>query len=267
MNGLYSGFPKTAHGYDPDSYQLVVPSYRRPEICAKSTVRYLLGTNVDPACITVYCDDDETGEYRHAVPDDVRVVGLDNVPSIGKKRLRIHNQFMEGQPYVSMDDDVTRISDYNGKRVTDAHGLFVQLLTESRKFSARLAGLYPSGRMPDGLAPSALGLYYILGTCYTAWATHDGAFDATQAQFPEDIYRCIQCAQADGFVYRYNHAAVTSKYFLETGGHAARGRTRAKAIEAAYGVQQRFPDLVTVTVRDGMPRFRLKQPRSPRRQQ
>ena len=129
-------------------FKIVIPSYNRVEILKERTLSFLEKHKINKDSIYIFVVREEYDKYANALHDDYNIV-------IGKKgisnqRSFISDYFKEGEPLISMDDDVKELLElytFNNKKKLKPLKAFKQLLyttfIDMRIRSVRMCGFYP----------------------------------------------------------------------------------------------------------------------------
>ncbi|NBV89700.1 MAG: hypothetical protein EBR88_09360, partial [Betaproteobacteria bacterium] len=150
-------------------FAVCVPTYRRPEVCRRKTLKTLLSGGVPAESITLWvASAEEEAAYRAVIKDIHISVG---VPGLAAQRAHIQSQFAPGTRLVFMDDDISmvkRLSTTTGRleKVTDLVGLFDRGFQEAEKAGAKIWGVYPAASALYMSAGVSTDLRYLIGALY-----------------------------------------------------------------------------------------------------
>ena len=127
-------------------YKIVIPSYKRVNILLDKTLNLLINYKIDLSKVYVFVVEEEELLYKQQLPAVVNVVK--GVKGISAQRDFISNYFDDGQPLVSLDDDITNLLTLSPcKSKTDILDNFEELIYSTfltlKMSNLRLAGLYP----------------------------------------------------------------------------------------------------------------------------
>ena len=134
-------------------YRIVIPSKGRAETICDRTIAMLSRYNTDFKKVYVFVVEEEAHAYRLALPNVCNViVGVDG---INKQRDFIANYFDDGQPLVSLDDDITSVHLLNldndisccgTKELQRLDTLIYETFFKLKSYGLNLASIYPVPR-------------------------------------------------------------------------------------------------------------------------
>jgi hypothetical protein len=252
------------------SFQIAIPSYKRPGVARDATLATLRRHKVDLDNVTIYVASPEQKEIYEEQISDVRIV----VGVLGKVRqIRFyHSQYPVGSKLVSFDDDVykMRILDSDGKftdfkeNLDDLFALGYELCERN---GARLWGVNPTGNDYFMKNSAAVGLRYIIGTIYGAYAGDDaivGGGRVSDESSGDDYETTLRSFMDNGSVIRIENVSYSTKYFA-IGGIDAEIKDSGKKdrmpvhYSALENIASCYPELAKVTVKArGVKNIRLK---------
>lgn len=245
------------------NFEVAVPSYRRAEKCAGSTLTYLAECGVPSRRITVFvASEEEKKEYRRTLRANTYGELVVGVPGMGAIRNFIQRHYSVGQKILHVDDDIDGLYTHFGKkqlcRFLDlkefAEAAFN--LCEQRKI--RLWGVYPVLNPYFMKTQVTFDLRYIIGCFWGSTNSHDDVLTVSLDD-KEDFERTIKCYLADGSVARFEHLAPKTNYYKEPGGMQIE-RTAARIRESAELLVQRYPHLcqLNLSKKSGHAEVRLR---------
>lgn len=250
-------------------YQIVIPSYKRPEVCRKATIETLIRYGVDLSLVTVWvADEDELARYREHLPAEVKI----QVAIKGKVNAQrhYHGQYPAGTRLVNFDDDLYDVHEKIGDKLTP---LAVNLdavirtgFTVAEKVGAKLWGI---NAVANGFFLSdsiTVGLRYICGNFYGNYAgdeaiTGQRILDGSSG---DDYETTIRSFALNGSVVRLDYLCPITKYFAEGGidaelkanGIEDRQTDHKDKLEQLAGA---YPDLAKTYIKGkGITNLRLK---------
>ena len=249
-------------------YVVVVPSYRRAEICKNQTLAVLERLKVDKERIHVFvANEEEEAIYRSVLSDEYKIVV--GVRGISDQRKFYHNYFPKDTRIVSIDDDMAELLELGeGKLVPTLYTLddIVEMgYTNAEKYGARMWGINPTMNHFFLKNHVSIGLRYIcanfMGTYAKDWIFCDP--DRRMTPTGEDHHSTLRGFTQYGSVVRLEFLCPKTKYFASGGIDACvteNGDTRAErhASELRW-VQGRYPDLSSIQIKaGGVVNLRLK---------
>jgi hypothetical protein len=221
-----------------------IPSYKRPGILVKKTLKTLRLGGVSADRITVYvADEAEKAAYTAAGVTVPLVVG---VPGLIPQRQFIQEQWPIGQRIVFIDDDISQIKRLAGtrlERVEDVGAVFDLGFAEMEKAGASIWGVYPAASalyMSDDVSTD---LKYLIGALYGVRNTRGPTLRHCDSF--EDKERTLRYWQRDGVLCRLNHITILTRYFGPGGLDSPDRKARTEAETLAIAAE--FPHLVTRT--------------------
>lgn len=246
------------------SWQVCVPSYKRPAICVKKTLKTLRTGGVPMDRVTVYvADEEEAIAYRAHIPgtllaDTQIVVGR---PGLAAQRQFIQESWPVGTQLVFIDDDISQIKQLAAERlerVTDIPVLLDSAFATMEKAGAAIWGVYPAASalyMSDTVSTT---LCYLIGALYGIRNTRGPTLRYGDNQ--EDKERTLRYWQRDGVICRLNHVTIMTRYYGPGGMDTP---TRKEETEAAtLRLVEEFPSLITQThkVKHGIYDIKFRRP-------
>jgi hypothetical protein len=221
-----------------------VPSYKRPTILLKKTLKTLRQGGVPADRITVYvADEAEKDTYTAAGVSVPLVVGR---PGLAAQRQFIQEQWPVGQRIIFIDDDISQVKRLAGSRlekVTDLPALFETAFAEMDKAGSSIWGVYPAASalyMSDTVQTT---LCYLIGALYGIRNSRGPTLRYGDNQ--EDKERTLRYWQRDGVICRFNNITILTRYYGPGGMESP-----TRKAETQTGTQQlvdEFPGLVTQT--------------------
>lgn len=251
------------------TFQVAIPSYRRPEMLGHKTLPLLVHRGVDPGCITVFvADAAERDAYLDALPEDWYGSIVVAAPGLGPARNVIADHYPAGTPVLSCDDDLDNLMELAGDRlvpVTRVDRLIEEGFDTCRRLGLRLWGVYPVPNAFFMRARTTTDLRLIAGPLWGAFASPGddvGHITLCPGGEKEDHERTLKYFDADGGVVRLGHVAVVTKWYKNPGGLQD---TRSVASEqaAVAALLARWPHLLRLNPsrKSGFPELRFVQPK------
>ena len=253
-------------------YEVAIPSYRRPQTVVEKTLTELRRLEVPKDCIRIFvADDAEAEEYDRSVPRDwykELVVGVKGMAAI---RNFIQTWYPEGTPLLYVDDDIRSVLFYRSKKATEPgtpeefERMVVGGFRQTRSLGFKLWGIM-AGKNPFWMSETpSTNLKFICGDLYGIWVTHDLEKYGVNVDDKEDYERSIKYFLADGGVFRWNHVACETAFYLEPGG-MQEDRTLETIRQGAEYIVSKYPGLARMNPHRKGPRaeIRLVPPRKRR---
>lgn len=226
------------------SWTVCIPSYLRPTICAKKTLKTLLSGGVSEDKIIVFvASTDEEIAYKAAGITVKIVVG---VPGLVAQRQFIQQQFPIGHLIVFMDDDLTqikRLNDLKLAKVTDIPALFDEAFTEMNRVGANIWGVYPVASALYMSHTITTTPCYICGGLYGICNTIGPTIRYGDNQ--EDKERTLRYWKRDGVLCRLNYITFLTRNYA-TGGLDSPTR-KIETESATKQLVDEFPCLISQT--------------------
>ncbi len=204
--------------------QWAVVSYRRPQVCAASTVATLLSGGVDPEALTVFLSDpSEADEYAAALAG-TGVAIRDGAPGAAGNKRASQRFYEPGTRLVSCDDDLDGLlaKPSTGNRLVPV-GVPLPVLAAGAFDRAAEAGAAIWGLC--GAAASlylhhseTAGLRYVIGCFYgSVTPDPDVCRDDLLESHGEDFVVAVRSFLRHGAVYRLDWLTAKTRYFAEGG--------------------------------------------------
>jgi hypothetical protein len=219
---------------------IAIPSYKRPDILRKKTLKTLQDGGIDMARVTVFLANHEEAVAYGSLPVHT-VVG---VPGLAAQRQYIQSHYPIGQLIIFMDDDISSIKQKNGDRmlpVTDLKTLFdgaFELMG-----TANIWGVYPCANARFMKDTVTRDCRYIIGALYGVRNTWDEDRQLQYGDSLEDKERTLRYFELDGQVVRINYVTIITKYF-STGGMESPTR-KAETELSTQILMDRWPERIT----------------------
>lgn len=241
-------------------YQIVVPSYRRAEICKNQTLTVLDKLKADKDKITVFVANDEEAEtYNAVLRNEYRVVV--GVRGISSQRKFYHNYFPEGTKLLNIDDDMAELFQLGDNKLIPCEYTITDIaklgFNSAEKEGARLWGINPTMNhffLKDFIS---VGLRYICANFMGSYAGDWVFVDPKRRMTPtgEDHHSSLRSFSRYGAVTRIEWLCPKTKYFASGGIDACVTEDGAKradkhAAELRW-VQSQYEELCSVSIKAG----------------
>ena len=275
---------------------IAIPSYKRPKILKKKTLRVLLEQNIDTKKIIIFVSDEEQKEiYENELEKGTYHKLVVGVPGIKNIRNFMANYFKEKQRIFYIDDDISHIYQLfykkGGKNYSKEEGEIVKLdetydrnhnklhhmknLHNFIEFAFETAkqkridnwGIYPVEN-PYFMKPTTdnvddyttTKLTYIMGG-FTGVVNNKKA-EIRSIDDKEDYERSIKYYLKDGGVLRFNNICVRTRCYTEPGGMQI-NRTKDRIYESALYLAKKYPMLCSMNMKkkSGFAEVRLRDKR------
>jgi len=277
-------------------YLIGIPSYKRPKILKKKTLRVLMEQNINPQKIFIFVSDKEQEElYKEELETNTYNKIIVGEPGIKNIRNFMANYFKEKQRIFYIDDDISHIYQLfykkGGKNYSKQEGVIVDLdnsydrnhnklhhmknLDNFIEFAFEVAekkgfdnwGIYPVEN-PYFMKPTTNNvedyvttkLTYIMGG-FTGVVNNKKA-EIRTIDDKEDYERSIKYYLKDGGVLRFNNVCVRTRCYTEPGGMQI-NRTKDRIYESALYLAKKYPMLCTMNLKkkSGFAEVRLRDKR------
>lgn len=219
---------------------IAIPSYKRPDVLRKKTLKTLQDGGIDMSRVTVFLANHEEAVAYGTLP----VAAVVGVPGLAAQRQFIQNHYPIGQLIVFMDDDISAIKQKHGDRllpVADLKTLFngaFELMG-----SANIWGVYPASNARFMKDTVTYTCKYIIGALYGIRNTWDEARQLQYGDNQEDKERTLRYFELDGQVVRINYVTILTSYYSK-GGMESPTR-KAETEHWTSVIEKRWPRLVT----------------------
>lgn len=232
------------------TYNIAIPSHRRPGILCEKTLAYLRRTNVDMSRVTVFLSDDEDLQMYSKVLDPTPVTVLLPRPSIqnvAEKFNYIHRYYREGENVFVMEDDVTLIQGLGGNQKQELLDL-EDLLKEgfSRLGFGGIWGVAPHDNSFFFSMKAKEGLFLVVAHAFGFVSTRDPALEVTQLG-KGDYERTLRYFTKYGSVHRMDWVGAKTKSYTQEGGMQSdhsRDERRVLEEKACAYLVHRYPDFI-----------------------
>jgi hypothetical protein len=220
---------------------IAVPSYKRPDILRKKTLKCLQDGGIDMSRVTVFLANHEEAVAYGTLPVNT-VVG---VPGLAAQREYIQSHYPVGQLIIFMDDDISAIKQKHGDKmlpVTDLTKLFDGMFQIMG--SANIVGVYPAANARFMKDTVTRDCRYIIGALYGIRNTWDDCRKLQYGDNQEDKERTLRYWDADGQVVRLNYITISTAYYAK-GGMESPTR-KAETTKWTQVIADTWPDRVRV---------------------
>lgn len=244
-------------------YQIVIPTYGRPEGVKKHTLSYLESTDVPRDKINIFVANDAEAEaYAEANPDyaDQIIVG---VKGLCPQRKFISEHFEEGTPLLTMDDDVSALRELvlkeplegtqkpldhpcELKAVSNLDGLIQRGFEMIEDLNYKMWGVYQVDNKGFLHPKVTTGLKFIMGH-FTAFYAGDPVFREIE-DFPmkDDFYWTLRHYEEYGGTLRFDNISVKAKQHSGAGGTCEDMDRKLELNNATVErICERFPELAS----------------------
>ena len=232
------------------TYQVAIPTFRRPEGLARMTLRTLHDGGVRLASqVTVWLSDPgEQADYERAIEAEGLPIPVfrPGQPGLVPNRVAIHRAYPEGTFLVQMDDDVRKLVAKAGDKTADvaASAVIGAMQTAVERTRLGLVGIYP---VPNGFFMRheiTTDLRLVVGSMWACRNTHDPSLiDLEFGDDKEDHERTIRWYEAEGGVARLSNVAPVTRFYKEPGG-LQETRTAERVQQAVDAMCARWPHFV-----------------------
>lgn len=226
-------------------YRVAIPSHRRADRLAATTLAILLAGRVDERRVTVFVDDtDPTIDGYRAL--GVEVVALPTT-GIAAARQAIARHYPPGTPVVCLDDDVTGIvRNREGELhpIADLDRWLRDAFTTTAGHDLHVWGVGPVPNAFYMRRQVTTGLRFVIGTLYGFTARPDHPVHAPHTvPVKEDYETSLRAWWWDGGVVRLGDVAVQADHYKAPGGCVDTRTTEASETAARELISQ-WPGLV-----------------------
>ena len=249
-------------------YCVVIPSYKRPEICRDKTLAVLHKYNIPKENIYVIVANKDQETIYKDILDPVTyghiLVGVPGVPNV---RNWIFNHFPKGTPIVSCDDDIRGFIEYdsNQKRkerdLRSLKDIIKRGFSECKKNNCRFWGVYPSANGFFMRPTVTTDLRFCVGAFWGCLNPgKEIRIDIGQGE-KEDYQRTIQFFQKDGAVIRLNFVSPKTAVYQTPGGLQFGNRLKREH-QTIKRMIKRYPGWIRLnpTRKSKMPEIKLINP-------
>ena len=269
-----------------NKYIVAIPSYKRPLILKKKTLKLLIEHKIDPKKIIIFVSDEEQkkiyeGEIEKKHYNKI-VVGK---PGIKNIRIFMANYFKEKQRIFYMDDDISHIFKiFNNKdgvvidkidetydkknnrlhNMKDLHKFIEFAFETAKQKKCDNWGVYPVEN-PYFMKPTTKNiddytttkLVYIIG--FMTGVVNNKKAELRTIDDKEDYERSIKYYLKDGGVLRFTNVTCRTRCYKEPGGMQI-NRTKNRIHDSAVYLIRKYPLLCTLNTKkkSGYTEIRLR---------
>lgn len=241
-------------------YSIAIPSYQRAEICKQQTLATLNRMKADKDAIHIFVANEEQAElYKATLGSNYRIII--GARGISSQRKFYHNWFPEGEPILSLDDDIGEVLERTDDKLVPTRYTINEIAEAGFSYCAkertRLWGINPTMNNFFLSDVISVGLRYIcanfMGSYGGDWVFTDEARRMTPTG--EDHHSSLRAFTRYGSVVRLEYLCPKTKYFAKGGIDACvtengLSRKERHAQELRW-VQSQYPHLANVTVKAG----------------
>lgn len=245
------------------SYVIAIPSYDRPEIIVKKSLRTILDGGVPKDLVHVFvANEAEEKRYMESLPKSTYNKLIVGRKGITAQRKFIIEYFPENQKIVSIDDDIEglfeKVSDKELRKITNVHKFFMDAFALLERERLYIWGIYPVHNayfMKDTITTD---LKFIVGQLYGFVNRKTKTIQpSSKAVEKEDYEQSIKYFLKDGGVVRFNNVSVKTKNHAKGGLGTREGRLKQNRAAAEY-LSREYPAYVKMFCRaNGMTEVRL----------
>ena len=227
------------------NYQIVIPSYRRPQSIKYKTLETLAMYGIPKHRIHIFvASEEELSNYVAVNGNDYRyIVG---VKGLVQQRNFIQSCFPIGTFLLSLDDDVEGFSILEEGKLVQLRDLEQVIHTgfsECVKHNARLWSVYPVHNAFFMRNNITKDFKFCIGSCFGFVNPGAELQNPSPDGCKEDYIRTIQYWNADHKIIRINYVAHKTNYGGGTGG-LQDGSRLEKEIQAVNKLLEDYPTLV-----------------------
>jgi len=249
-------------------YIVVIPSYKRAEICNTKTLQMLKDNKINKEKIIVYvANKEEEDEYLKVLDKSLYSKIIVGVKGLVPQRQFIMEKFPTGKHLVFFDDDVQSI-DLSFSSIFKKKSLdffFKYAFKECIKQKSYIWGVYPvfNPFFREARPEITNSLNYIVGAFY-------GIINRPQNKNlvltltkengqKEDVERSIKYFIEDGIVIRFDRVGFVTKYYGKEGGLGTFEERIKPMLIASRLLKSKYPEYGEImTKKNGITEFRLK---------
>lgn len=243
-------------------YEIVIPSYQRPEGLVKMTLGTLIRYNAPMERVSVFVANDEEKElYAKALEEaDINVKLIVGVKGLCPQRVFIDSYFPKGTPLISIDDDLSDLVEKAESKFNAMSLSFDEMVTLGfnlcEQNGAKLWGLYPVANGMFMKDCAVVGLRFIYGVFCGTYAGYQciGEGEEEIGGTAEDWERTLRSYTRYGKVVRIEWLAVKSRMYAKGGIQAIMGGKENRLAENKERIQtvaDRFPGLCSTYTKAG----------------
>lgn len=228
----------------PQSYEVAIPSYRRPEALVTKTLTMLLNGGVPPNKITIFTHEHDPHHQHYA--DIAQQTGVNHTATtangiIQQRRYISDHHYKPGTNIVSLDDDVKQLKQLSadGKKLEPLKNLdafFMKMFHHTKKEGLTAWGLAPVPN-PFFMKPTiTTDLKFLIYTCVGIICDPAHRAGENTVATKDDYEHSIRRWYWDGGVIRNN--AVVADAAIYTGDGGLQGAPEREHTATEHAIQQ-----------------------------
>jgi len=200
------------------NYRIAIPSYKRPKVLLKKTIKYLLETDIDLNKVDLFLKDEEEAlKYSENLPQEINVI-IHNQNGIGATRNYIQTYYYESNTkfIVSIDDDIESIVKKD-KKIYKLNHFINTGFGLTMKNNLNIWGINPCSNnffMKDRVSTN---LKYIPAGFFGFIVDNNKYCIHTQYDHLEDYAFSCEAFLRDNGVVRFNNYSMITTNFAEGG--------------------------------------------------
>ena len=243
--------PRKTRKKTKSSYEIAIPSYKRPETLREKTLRVLKEYKIPSDKITVFVADKEQEKiYKDTLTPGTYGKIVVGIQGMGAIRNFITSYYSIGTKIVNIDDDIKGFLEYDETKPRKERPLksLISVIekgfSECDKIGSKLWGVYPVANGFFMKPKVSSDLRYIIGSFWGC--INPGLKEVTiTLDDKEDYQRSIIYYKKYGSVIRLNMVAPISSYYKEPGGMQEE-RTKERVEKSARWLVKEYPEFAVL---------------------
>ena len=201
-------------------YCIVIPSFKRHDIICSRTIQMLMDYKIPMDKVYVFVVKEEFNAYKKVLPKLCNIVI--GVQGVNKQRDFIGSYFEDGQPLLSLDDDIVSLDQLDTENPTKTHKvecldtLVYETFIKLNTYELNLAGVYPVNNYYFLKEKDTTDLRFIIGQFKIYYNKHH--LEKRQFYLLEDFETTLKYYLNDGGVLRLNNICINANIQTLRGG-------------------------------------------------
>ena len=201
-------------------YKIVIPSYKRHDIICSRTIGLLIEYKIPMNKVYVFVVQEEFNAYKLVLPNVCNIVV--GVKGVNRQRDFISTYFDDGQPLVSLDDDIVSLDQLDIENTTKTKPvecldtLIYETFYKLDTHGLNLAGLYPVNNYYFLKDIETTDLRFIIGQFKIYY--NKPHLEKRQFYLLEDFETTLKYYLNDGGVLRLNNICINANIQTLSGG-------------------------------------------------
>tara|TARA_R110002167_G_scaffold71882_6_gene202635 strand:+ start:94 stop:1611 length:1518 start_codon:yes stop_codon:yes gene_type:complete len=231
-------------------YKIVIPSFKRHDIICSKTIGLLIDYKIPMDKVYVFVVEEEFNKYKSVLPNLCNIVI--GVKGVARQRDFIGSYFEDGQPLLSLDDDIVSLDQLDIENTTKTKPikcldtLVYETFYKLDTHELNLAGLYPVNNYYFLKEKDTTDLRFIIGQVKIYY--NKKHLEKRQFYLLEDYETTLKYYLNDGGVLRLNNICINANIDTLKGG--IEDRTLEKKKEEVARFKKKYDNYCEIKTKD-----------------